>query len=466
MDLFTLVVGILCLSLASNAEETFENSTNLCEKCKCINGPQFVLDCQKQDFHHMIANWPEHNVALIATFSYNNISNVEILPDSDLVTKVILSHCGIKSVDNGAFKTVKYLTYLDLSYNLLTTEEISPEIFKGTYNNTVYEPLMLEDLDLSHNEIHSLPHNIFEHLTTLKQLNLAGNNLRVLDPPTQMALSGLTNLQVLNIADNDLTDLVEDAVRNLQKLRILNLTMNLLDFVPDTLSLLSNSLEAVYLDHNLIFEITDESFLGVKGIKVLSLTNLPRLQYVNANSFAHLQNLSILYLSDNPSLTTIDRDAFGKGQVLEELYLHSNSLQDLHYNLTNWSALRLFTLKDNSLFCDCDLYEISQALSSEIKMDKDGPFCINPITDVSMMIYNLTEEACSFDQYTYRASHLMDSHFHTIKLVFIILLVIATLIAFVALAIALLRCYRFRINQNYPFPTQVMYNPLRTQNIN
>lgn len=204
-------------------------------------------------------------------------------------------------------------------------EEISPEIFKGTYNNTIYEPLLLEDLDLSHNQIHSLPHNIFEHLTTLKQLNLAGNSLRVLDPPTQMALSGLANLQViyncswsnsykliekqpfqvLNIADNDLTDLVGNAVRNLQKLRILNLTMNRLDFVPETLSLLSNSLEAVYLDQNLIFEITDESFLGNYFVMValVSIECLILYEWVKGNSFATL--LSFYFFNQIEFLTLI-----------------------------------------------------------------------------------------------------------------------------------------------------------------
>lgn len=67
---------------------------------------------------------------------------------------------------------------------------------------------------------------------------------------------------MLNLAGNELTELEGDAVKNLQKLRIINLAMNKLDFVPETLSLLSDSLEEVYLDHNLIFELTDESFLG------------------------------------------------------------------------------------------------------------------------------------------------------------------------------------------------------------
>lgn len=77
--------------------------------------------------------------------------------------------------------------------------------------------------------------------------------------------------------------------------------------------------------------------------------------------------------------------------------MHNNSLQDLHYNLTKWHSLQLFTLNGNDLICDCDLYKIAQDLTQEIKREKDGPLCINPMTDGSMMIYSLTEEACEFE---------------------------------------------------------------------
>ncbi|XP_050300531.1 tsukushi-like [Anthonomus grandis grandis] len=446
-------------------ENNYDNSTGLCNKCKCISGSDFILDCSYQGFHHMIDDWPEHKTDLIATFSYNNITNLAILPYSDLVRKVVLSHCGIRTLANGAFKDIRMTTYLDLSYNFLTAEEIGPENFKGLYNKTVYEPLMLEHLDLSYNQIHSLPHNFFEHLLSLRELNLEGNRLRVLDPPTQLAMASLKSLQVLNLANNDLTELVGDAVRNLKNLRILNLAVNKLDFVPQTLTLLGDHLEALYLDQNPIFEITDETFLGVKGIITLSLTNMPRLQYVKANSFTPLKNLTILFMSDNPSLTDIDRDAFGPGQALEQLYLHNNSLQDLHYNLTKWSSLRVFTLTGNDLVCDCDLYKISLDLSKDIKENRDGPYCINPSNDQSESIYELGQLACEYGPYTH-PSHRMERHFRILKLVLVVTAGVFTITSLVAVGVLYLRYRRYNMNRNYPFVTQVMYNPLRNPSSN
>ncbi|XP_066261719.1 chondroadherin-like isoform X2 [Euwallacea similis] len=462
---FSKILAVLLASLlTAQAEEMFTNSANLCTRCQCTQTSVFLLECQNRDFKHTIANWPEHTIPLTASFSYNDMPHLEQLPDSDLVQKVILSHCRIETIANGAFKPVKNLLFLDLSYNQLTTKELPPEIFKGPYNNTVYEPLALEDLNLAYNQIHSLHHNLFEHVAQLKQLNLEGNDFKVLDQPTQFALSSLTELEVLNLGNNELTELVGNAIRSLQKLRILDLSRNKIDFVPETLSLLSDSLEALYLDHNWILEITDESFLGVQGIRILSLTNLQRLQNINANSFKPLQNLSILYLSDNPRLTTIDRDSFAVNQSLEELYIHNNSLVDLHYSLTNWSSLKLLNLKGNDLYCDCDLYKISQDLKAEIKVDKDGPICINPINETTMMIYDLTEEACKFQREIFRFSHVIQHHFQSMKAIFMVILLVAIFLLFITIVVAFLRWRKQRMNQNYPFVTRVSYNPIRGPN--
>lgn len=55
--------------LAWQAEETFEETAEICEKCRCtLEGPEFILDCKNTNLEHMIANWPEHKTRLIATF--------------------------------------------------------------------------------------------------------------------------------------------------------------------------------------------------------------------------------------------------------------------------------------------------------------------------------------------------------------------------------------------------------------
>lgn len=57
------------MNLVLLAWQAEEETSEICEKCTCTSeGPDFVLDCKNRSLEHMIANWPEHNTRLIATF--------------------------------------------------------------------------------------------------------------------------------------------------------------------------------------------------------------------------------------------------------------------------------------------------------------------------------------------------------------------------------------------------------------
>lgn len=111
---FLLAVG--------STDEVYENSTNLCGRCTCIRGNDFVINCSNQSFHNVPANWPEHNTSLVATFSFNNITTLKILPITKQRARLIFDHCNIKYVDEGVFANVANVEQIDLSYNLLTSK--------------------------------------------------------------------------------------------------------------------------------------------------------------------------------------------------------------------------------------------------------------------------------------------------------------------------------------------------------
>lgn len=67
---------------------------------------------------------------------------------------------------------------------------------------------------------------------------------------------------MLNLADNELTELVGDAVKELKNLVELDLSKNELDFVPETLEYLGKTLKILKLSNNYIFELNDKSFIG------------------------------------------------------------------------------------------------------------------------------------------------------------------------------------------------------------
>lgn len=55
----------------------------------------------------------------------------------------------------------------------------------------------------------------------------------------------------------------------------------------------------------------------------------------------------------------------------------------------------MLDLKDNSLECTCDLYNISKALNPIVTKNMDGPVCIDFSNGQSRLIYQLTEEFCN-----------------------------------------------------------------------
>lgn len=86
--------------------------------------------------------------------------------------------------------------YISMCIIAFIGEQLSSDVFKGPYNNSFYQPIALEYLDLSYNQIHSLQKKVFEHTPNLKYLNLEGNALRVIDHVSCLALSRATQLHV------------------------------------------------------------------------------------------------------------------------------------------------------------------------------------------------------------------------------------------------------------------------------
>nr|CAI5845914.1 unnamed protein product [Callosobruchus analis] len=383
-NIFQILLSTIYLCLA---EEVYQNSSHICNTCSCKNEDEFVMECVNKGFQHILAEWPAHEKTLVAVLSHNNISTLGRLPFSNHTVKLMLDHCNIKYLDPGILANVVNVELVDLSYNLLTTEEIDGVDFKGPYVNNKYFPTALKYLNLAYNVIHSLPIMLFESMPDLEDLNLEGNGFSVLDMNTQAALSSLSKLKRLSLANNGLTELVGDAVMNLKHLEELDLSSNQLDIVPNTLDYLKTSLKILNLSNNFIYKLNDKSFLGL-NLRYLYLNNLPRVKAVGPNTFATLPLLKKLEMCNNTHLRDIDEEAFSPKQELVELYLNNNSLIEISYSLLQWKTLRIFEIDENPLSCSCDLYNISKDLNTDITRNLDGPSCIDSNGN-SQMIYHL-----------------------------------------------------------------------------
>ena len=72
---------------------------------------------------------------------------------------------------------------------------------QGKFSMAAYEPLEeLVILNLAHNVLHSLHQDLFEHMTSLKVLNLSWNLFTKIDSRTSLAISSLLNLEELDLS--------------------------------------------------------------------------------------------------------------------------------------------------------------------------------------------------------------------------------------------------------------------------
>lgn len=203
----------------------FEPGKEICSRCHCAMHEQpksshYLVDCSSKDMHNVPTEWPTiegssgktkllptinaqnyhlnlPDIIIVASFSGNEINTLHRLPQTDNFIFFSCRHCELKVIEVDAFLDVPKILRLDLSWNELTGETLRSDTFRGRFNTKYYEPIALEELNLSHNRIRSLERKIFEHLPRLKTLSLAHNPLVELDPMTTGALCSLPTIEVI-----------------------------------------------------------------------------------------------------------------------------------------------------------------------------------------------------------------------------------------------------------------------------
>ncbi|MBC1239955.1 COR domain-containing protein [Nostoc sp. 2RC] len=195
--------------------------------------------------------------------------------------KLDLSRNQLKTLPEEALASLQQITSLDLSFNQLTT---LPEALASLQQ--------LTSLNLSRNQLKTLPEAI-TRLQQLTYLNLSRNQLKTLPE----ALTSLQQLTSLDLSCTGLTTMPE-AIANLQQLTSLNLSYNQLKTLPEV--------------------ITSLQQLTSLNLRCTGLTTLPE-------ALVHLQQLTSLDLRDN-KLTTLP-EALASLQQLTTLDLTGNPIE-------------------------------------------------------------------------------------------------------------------------------------------
>ncbi|XP_051464661.1 transforming growth factor beta activator LRRC32 [Apus apus] len=313
----------------------------------------------------------------ILDLSRNSIETFHTAKSDDEYSLRYLDLSENKLLHFPVFPQVNKLATLNLSKNLIQLTAESPHD-KMDYmeNEWLDDPFHLLDqkqsrnksslylsqllyLDLSYNEIKSIPDEFFESMLSLHTLNLSKNCLQAFAVTYDSALISLT---VLDLSYNALQNLLLDASRlsNLQELYIQNNHLQTLQF--DIFSSLAN-LRLLNLQSNNISLCSMYSGLAKQRLAgeesgCVSFVDSPALQYLYltdnmlnilpAYTF-YKTSLIVLDLSMNPGLKIEVKALSGLEKSLEYLYLHGNSLIDLNIDLPCFSHLKHLNLSENQL---------------------------------------------------------------------------------------------------------------------
>ncbi|KAG7177590.1 leucine-rich repeat-containing protein 4B-like isoform X1 [Homarus americanus] len=241
------------------------------------------------------------------------------------------------------FPRVHDYTFLGLDVQHLTMSRTNITVVEESSLRTLAQTL--ETLDLSYNNLHTVPTAALEHLQNLSFLNLNYNMIKILG---QAAFSGLRALERLSLYDNQMQHIEENAFSGTgDKLFRLNLGKNHLENVPNLQAL--TKLQVLTLSDNRLSVIKIGSFKGLNMLDMLMLEN-NQIQTLEANVFSELSNLNSLNIKHN-DIANISQQAFaGLEDNLEWLELGHNRLDHIpSHVLRPLNNLRQLDLDSNRI---------------------------------------------------------------------------------------------------------------------
>lgn len=337
--------------------------------------------------------------------------------------ELLIEHCKIRYIPASVFAPLKELRALTLKTHnsewSAMTMEFHQDSFKGLGE--------MRQLDLSDNNIRSLPAEVFCPLYSLKELNFTKNRLRDIsqmgfsdwgDGPTAPGKSCNTALETLDVSHNDIQSLPDNglsSLRSLQKLllqdnsisliadrafvglnalQILNLSSNSLVALPPEMFQSSRDIKQIYLNNNSINVLAPGLLEGLDQLMILDMSqNELNSEWVNRDTFSGLIRLVVLNLSNN-KITKIDSLMFQDLNNLQFLSLENNKIMRISEgafsSLKNVHSLSLshnkLTHIDSHHFSN--FYVLDQLFLEENRIVSIHPRSFENITKLSDLVLN------------------------------------------------------------------------------
>ncbi|CAH2085309.1 unnamed protein product [Euphydryas editha] len=316
----------------------------------------------------------ENNLTMISKFMLSKLDSLRFLNlrenkvDTNLLATYNPSEYSSPSINNFQYK----LFYLDISGS--SSLEMSLQdvrrmrslrflaVSKLIKRSIIAEDFLefgveLEDLKIIGSTINRIEASAFQHVRSIKSLDLSENNIDFIDPFAFAELHSLTSLKMANglsdsvkilpfeplkalielehldFSNNKLKNVPDTSFHFMYKLKTLNLQDNLIDqFSKGTLqSDIHKELESVYLSLNQMQRIDQHTFVNLKEIQEIFIEdNL--IETVYRRAFTSLDNLKVIRLRGN-IITEISEEAFQNLPALKELDISFNQMETFKFSI-------------------------------------------------------------------------------------------------------------------------------------
>ncbi|CAG8562928.1 1269_t:CDS:10 [Gigaspora margarita] len=298
--------------------------------------------------HNLMLDLPTDFIQSCAQLRELNLSQNDLervpqsIKQSEMLSFLNLNSNRLKDLEHGSLEMIRELTNLQVENNLLeilpkklpklSIMNVANNLFKE-FPQVICNIVTLSELDLSYNEITSIPEEIGK-LVHLKKLFLIGNLIDKLPESFQ----NLTSLQELDIRRNKITNL--NTISLIPNLEIFLTEFNNLS----TVDISSKSLQKLILSKN---QLTQFSLKETgSSLKELSLANAKLVALPN-ELFEHLESVQKLNIRNN-QLTSIPT-TIGMLKNLTHLTCVYNTLRTLPSEISCLDSLHALDIHFNNL---------------------------------------------------------------------------------------------------------------------
>ncbi|XP_058124002.1 toll-like receptor Tollo [Anopheles ziemanni] len=289
-----------------------------------------------------------------------------------------IEYCKIANLSEGSFRGLKGLTNLTLRTHNTDWSSISLNVAPLVFNS---ELANLQRLDLSENNMWSIPDGMICPLPKLDYLNLTQNRLRDLSafhfsaslstrlskqcgstiatldlshntidnlPPA--IFSGLRQLTDLRLQSNGLNFIADRALEGLVSLARLDISLNRLTNLPPELFSEAKHIKEIYLQNNSLNVLAPGIFTDLQQLLLLDLSgNELTSEWINSATFRGLTRLIVLDLSGN-KISKMESTIFRDLKALQALRLQNNFIESIaEHTFAELGALHSLVLSNNRL---------------------------------------------------------------------------------------------------------------------